>query len=143
MVPFAIQRADRIPKQRYYDAEFYELEKERLWTRTWQMACRLEEIPNVGDAVEYEILDQSVIVVRTGADEVRAFQNACRHRGVKLVVDRASCGNAGFVCPFHGWCYGLDGANTFVSKPSSFAPSNVEPDDSSHACELNHGRRWR
>ena len=52
------------------------------------MACRLEEIPAVGDAVEYEILDQSVIVVRTDDGEVRAFQNACRHRGVKLVDGR-------------------------------------------------------
>ena len=129
VVPFAIERADRIPKQRYYDAEFFELEKERLWPRVWQMACRLEEIPNVGDAVEYEILDQSVIVVRVSPTEVRAFQNACRHRGVKLVVDREECGTAGFVCPFHGWCYGLDGANTFVSKPSSFDETNLYPDD--------------
>ena len=83
-----MERPDRIPKQRYYDADFFELERERLWPRVWQMACRLEEIPNVGDAVEYEILDQSVIVVRTSPTEVRAFQNACRHRGVKLVVDR-------------------------------------------------------
>jgi len=30
----------------------------------WQMACRLEEIPKPGDFVEYEILDQSIIVVR-------------------------------------------------------------------------------
>lgn len=127
-IPYAMQRPDRVPKQRYYDAAFFELEKERLWPRVWQMACRLEEIPNVGDAVEYEILDESVIVVRTSATEVRAFQNACRHRGVKLVVDRAECAS-GFVCPFHGWCYGLDGANTFVSRPSSFAPANLAPDD--------------
>ena len=49
------------------------------------MACRLEEIPEPGDFVEYEILDQSVVVVRGDDGEVRAFQNACRHRGVKVV----------------------------------------------------------
>ena len=111
---------DRVGKERYFDADFYDLECERLWPRVWQMACRLEEIPAPGDAVEYEILDQSVIVVRTDDGEVRAFQNACRHRGVKLVVGRDSCEN-GFVCPFHGWCYDLGGANTFVARPKTFA----------------------
>ena len=47
------------------------LEAEQLWSRTWQMACRLEEIPEPGDFVEYEILDQSVIVVRTEDGGVR------------------------------------------------------------------------
>ena len=63
-MPWAVQTADRIPKQRYYDPEFYALEAERLWPRVWQMACRLEEIPKPGDYVEYEILDESIIVVR-------------------------------------------------------------------------------
>ena len=67
-VPWAVQAADRIPKQRYYDPEFYALENELFWPRVWQMACRLEEIPNPGDFVEYEILDQSIIVVRVDAD---------------------------------------------------------------------------
>ena len=58
-------------KERYFDPDFYALECEQLWPRVWQMACRLEEIPAVGDAVEYEILDQSVIVVRTRDHEVR------------------------------------------------------------------------
>ena len=63
-VPWAVQTPDRIPKQRYYDPDFYALETELFWPRVWQMACRLEEIPKPGDYVEYEILDQSIIVVR-------------------------------------------------------------------------------
>ena len=74
------------PKERYYDPEFYALEAEQLWPRVWQMACRLEEIPEPGDFVTYEILDQSVIVrARPTTASVRAFQNTCRHRGVRLV----------------------------------------------------------
>ena len=42
---------DRIPKERYFDADFYALEGERLWSRVWQMACRLEEIPDPRDFV--------------------------------------------------------------------------------------------
>ena len=63
-VPYAVEQPDRIPKERYFDPDFFALEVERLWSRTWQMACRLEEIPEPRDFVEYQFLDQSVIVVR-------------------------------------------------------------------------------
>src|SRR3974390_2254304 len=112
-IPYAIEQADRVPKERYFDPDFFAMEAELLWPRVWQMACRLEEIPQAHDFVEYTILDQSVIVLRTPDMGVRAFQNACRHRGVRVVEGRGTCEN-GFVCPFHGWCYGLDGTNTFA-----------------------------
>jgi phenylpropionate dioxygenase-like ring-hydroxylating dioxygenase large terminal subunit len=127
-VPFAIEVPDRAPKERYYDPEFFALEAEMLWPRVWQMACRLEEIPGPGDYVTYDILDQSVIVVRADDGEVRAFQNACRHRGVQVVDGRGNC-DGGFTCPFHGWCYGPDGANTHVPLRKSFAEHNLQPGD--------------
>ena len=52
-IPLTITDPERIPAGRYYDAEFFELEKERLWPHVWQMACRLETIPDVGDWIEY------------------------------------------------------------------------------------------
>ena len=82
---------DRARKERYFDPDFYQMEAELLWPRVWQMACRLEEIPEPRDFVEYEILDQSVVVVRTDDLGVSAFQNACRHRGVKVVQGRGTC----------------------------------------------------
>ena len=127
-VPYAMDVPDRVPKERYFDPDFYQMEVEQLWPRVWQMACRLEEIPQANDFVEYEILDQSVIVVRTADLGVRAFQNACRHRGVKLVEGAGTAGS-GFTCPFHGWCYGLDGKNTFVSQSRTFAEHNLQPGD--------------
>src|SRR5689334_2072127 len=84
-VPHAMEYRDRVPKERYFDPAFYHLEVEKLWPRVWQMACRLEEIPAPRDFVEYEILDQSAIVVRGDDLGVQAFQNTCRHRGVRLV----------------------------------------------------------
>lgn len=146
-VPWAVQSADRIPKQRYYDPEFFALENEKLWPRVWQMACRLEEIPKRGDFVEYEILDQSVIVVRLDADTVRAYHNACRHRGVKLVEGSGSLTGSRrtFVCPFHGWCWGLDGRNTFVLRPDAFDEHNMRPEDLALVpvrCELWGGCAW-
>jgi phenylpropionate dioxygenase-like ring-hydroxylating dioxygenase large terminal subunit len=146
-VPWAVQNPSRIPKQRYYDPEFYAAETELFWPRVWQMACRLEEIPKAGDFVEYEILDQSVIVVRVDADTVRAYHNACRHRGVKLVEGNGSLAGARrtFVCPFHGWCWGIDGRNTFVLRPEVFAEDNMAADDLQLVdvkCELWGGCAW-
>ncbi len=142
-VPHAIEVVDRIPKERYLDPDFFAAEVELLWPRVWQMACRLEEIPNVGDFAEYEILDQSVIVLRT-EDGARAFQNACRHRGVQVVKGRGSR-RGGFVCPFHGWCYGTDGRNTRVTMPSGFAEHNLRSEDldlTPVRCELWGGCAW-
>jgi phenylpropionate dioxygenase-like ring-hydroxylating dioxygenase large terminal subunit len=146
-VPFSIEVADRIPKQRYYDRSFFDLEAQRLWSRTWQMACRLEEIPNPGDYTSYEILDQSVIVVRTADGGTQALQNTCRHRGVRLVErgTRSSCGSSGFTCPFHGWCYGPDGKNTFVPQSRTFSDHNLEAGDIDLVpvrCETWGGMAW-
>ena len=143
-VPHAMQSPDRVPKERYFDPQFYQLEAERLWPRVWQMACRLEEIPAPRDFVTYEILDQSVIVVRGDDLGVRAFQNSCRHRGVRLVEGRGRCDGA-FTCPFHGWCYGPDGRNTFVSQSKTFAPHNLRAADLDLVpvrCEVWGGCAW-
>lgn len=118
-VPFAVTRADRVDARRYYDPEFYRLEKERLWPRVWQMACRLQEIEKPGDFSVYEIFDQSVIVVRVDENTVKAFHNACRHRGVKLAQDRG-CAKDGFTCPFHAWQWRTNGQCKFIYTPNIF-----------------------
>jgi len=124
-VPYAVDVPDRVPKERYFDQGFFDLEAQQLWPRVWQMACRLEQIPNPGDYAEYTVLDQSVVVVRGEDGEVRAFQNACRHRGVQLVEGPGHT-DGGFTCPFHGWCYSLDGGNTFVSRRGTFSERNLQ-----------------
>ena len=139
-----MQLPDRVPKERYYDPGFYQLEVEQLWSRVWQMACRLEEIPEPGEFVEYEIFDQSIIVLRSDDGGVRAFQNACRHRGVKVVEGGGTC-ESGFTCPFHGWCYGLDGTNTRVPRKKTFAEHNLGTDDINLVpvrCEVWGGCAW-
>jgi phenylpropionate dioxygenase-like ring-hydroxylating dioxygenase large terminal subunit len=135
---------DRVPKERYFDADFYAMECDLLWPRVWQMACRLEEIPHPRDFVEYEILDQSIVLARSDDLEVRAFQNACRHRGVKIAEGRGTCAS-GFTCPFHGWCYGLDGQNTHVTQRKTFAEHNLVADDINLTpvrCEVWGGCAW-
>jgi carnitine monooxygenase subunit len=112
-VPHRITDPELIPAIRYHDPAFFELEKQKLWPHVWQMACRLEEIPEVGDYTLYNVLQHSVIMIHT-RDGVKAFKNACRHRGVRLAHGPGHCSEEGFVCPFHGWRYNGEGENTFV-----------------------------
>ncbi len=94
--------------ERYYSREFHDLEVEKLWRRVWQLACHEDDIPEIGDALVYDIASLSFVVVRTGKDEFSAYPNACRHRGRRL-LDADKKGLAIFRCPFHGWSWKLDG----------------------------------
>jgi phenylpropionate dioxygenase-like ring-hydroxylating dioxygenase large terminal subunit len=105
-------RDDFVPKEAYFAQDFADLEAEKLWPFVWQLACRAEEVPNVGDYLTYNIVDDSIVVVRSGPTEIRAFHNVCPHRARRLTT---GCGNnRQFVCPFHGWRFGLDGQNIKV-----------------------------
>lgn len=94
----------------------HDLERERLWPRVWQMACREADLPTPGDFVVYDILDDSILVVRTGpgSDDVTAMYNVCQHRGRRLCDEpRGHIGKA-IRCRFHGWQYDRTGALTYV-----------------------------
>jgi phenylpropionate dioxygenase-like ring-hydroxylating dioxygenase large terminal subunit len=99
-----------VPKERYTSQAFCDLEMERLWPRLWQVACREEEIAEPGDFVEYQIGDQSVLVVRSAPGAITAYHNACQHRGTRLATGAGHFPNDHIRCRYHGWCYELDGA---------------------------------
>ncbi len=124
---FPIEDSCWIPKQRYLDRQFFDAERDRLWPRVWQMACRLEEIPAVGDYVEYKISDLSVLVVRhgPGAADIKAYHNVCPHRATQLAVGSGTFRGRQIVCPFHGWRWNIDGTSSLVYGAESFRPSCV------------------
>ncbi len=129
-VPFAVADPERIPTPRYYDESFFAAENAHLWPHVWQMAARLELLENVGDFVEYSNLGKSVIVVRT-KDGIKAYHNACRHRGVPLAGkgETGNCKVQGFICPFHGWRWNAEGENTFVYGAHMFSPEQLDKAD--------------
>ena len=96
-----------IPIDRYFSRAWHEREVEKIWRKTWQLACRVEDIPNPGDQINYDIVHDSLLIVRTGDGSIKAYINACLHRGTML---RTEAGNAPRIqCPFHGWTWTLDG----------------------------------
>jgi len=108
-----------VPRGRYIDREFLELELDRLFPRTWLNACRVDEVERVGDYVDFEIGDQSIVVVRTETG-LKAYFNACRHRGTRLVSGQGRIGE--FRCPFHAWRWHLDGSLKYQADEENFDP---------------------
>jgi nitrite reductase/ring-hydroxylating ferredoxin subunit len=107
----------KIDVDRYLSPAFAELEHERIWDRVWQVAGRVDELPNVGDWKEHTIGDRSFLVVRGKDDVLRGFVNACRHRGNVLCVEGKGNTGSRFVCPYHLWSYDLEGSLRGVSHP--------------------------
>jgi phenylpropionate dioxygenase-like ring-hydroxylating dioxygenase large terminal subunit len=99
----------------YLSEDYARAERDKLWRKVWQQVGRVEDLPEVGSYLTYDILDDSIIVVCTGPNEFKAHHNVCMHRGRRLVDTpdgaKNACGRTrkSFVCGFHGWAYGLDG----------------------------------
>ncbi len=103
--------ADRglISGEIFHSRAIYEQELEQVFARSWVFMAHESMIPHAGDFIQNYIGEDPVLVVRQPDGTVRAFLNQCRHRGMRLC--RADRGNTrNFMCSFHGWNYGLDGA---------------------------------
>jgi len=113
--------------ERYTSQEFFDLEMERMWPRTWQWVCREEHIPEPGDYYVYDIGRYSFIIIRTKSRAIKAYYNACLHRGTKLKPS-ASEGSANELrCPFHGWAWSLDG--DLVRQPCAWEFQHLSSQD--------------
>jgi phenylpropionate dioxygenase-like ring-hydroxylating dioxygenase large terminal subunit len=99
--------SEELPRDVYYSRAAHDAEVSQMWSRVWQMVCREEDIPRIGDHVVYDLADQSLIVVRTAATEIRAYYNSCLHRGTRLRNQGGSVPE--LRCPFHGFTWALDG----------------------------------
>ena len=115
-----------VPKARYLDPEFLALELDHVWSRVWQIACRVEEVAEPGDYVVYDIGDQSAIIARDAHGAIHAFHNVCLHRGTRLADGPGHLDDGAFRCPFHAWRYAPDGRCVEVVDVDDF-PSL--PDD--------------
>ena len=107
------------PVEAFISPDYARAEADRLWAKVWQHAGRVEEIPEVGDYITYEIGDDSILIVRNAPDSIKAYHNVCPHRGRRLVNaangENGACGKKrAFVCGFHGWTFDLNGKNTYV-----------------------------
>lgn len=117
--------SEDLPAAAYTAPDVHAAEVEKVWKKVWQMACREEDIPAVGDHVLYEIAGERLIIVRSAPDRIQAHYNACLHRGREL-RDGDGCVKA-FRCPFHGFTWNLDG--TFKEAPCAWDFPHVARED--------------
>jgi phenylpropionate dioxygenase-like ring-hydroxylating dioxygenase large terminal subunit len=115
------QRPVRIPVEAYISQDYLKLERDRVWRKCWLQAGRVEDLPDPGNYLTYDILDDSVLIVRTATGEIKAWHNVCTHRGRRLVDtpqgQRNAHGNRmNFVCGFHAWTFDLDGHCTYIQS---------------------------
>jgi phenylpropionate dioxygenase-like ring-hydroxylating dioxygenase large terminal subunit len=119
------------PVDAYVSQEYARAEGNRLWSKTWLHAARVEEIPTVGDFVTFDVGEDSIVIVRSAPGTIKAFHNVCSHRGRRLVdvPAGAQCAHGRrkmLVCGFHGWTYDLDGKCTFKLDESDWKGALTE-----------------
>lgn len=113
-----------ISTDRYCNKDFAEQEWQKVWKRSWTCAGRARDIQEPGEWFKYDLGRESMIVVRQRNKSIKAFYNACQHRG-RLLVTEDFGRNYSFVCPYHSWVYGLDGSNHRVTSSECFTSKSL------------------
>ncbi len=113
----------REPVAHYLAPERYAAELALLGRGTTAF-CPSAALPEAGAYVSRHAAGMPILAVRGSDGRVRAFRNACRHRGARL-VEGSGCEKA-FVCRYHGWTYGLDGALRHVPHAHGFPGLDVD-----------------
>ena len=116
--------SDDLPIERWLSREFFDLEVEKMWSKTWQMACRESQLKEPGDYFVYDIVNNSILITRTKSGELKAYHNSCLHRGRALKRGAGSADE--FKCPYHGFRWSLDG--DFLGAPCEWDFPHIDKD---------------
>jgi choline monooxygenase len=103
-----IDRAFTIPSSWYTNRDLYNLELQTVFTNSWQLAARIDQLERPGQFVTTDVGTEPVVIVR-GADNVlRGFFNVCRHHAAAVMTEPEGTVPQ-LRCPYHGWTYSLSG----------------------------------
>lgn len=109
-----------IPGGRYTRQEFFDLEVEHVFRKSWVLAGHVDELPSRGSYKRFgKLLGSPILIVRGRDDQIRAFYNTCRHRGAPVVKDEAGRCNV-LRCQYHSWAYDFDGRLVQVPDEHDF-----------------------
>jgi choline monooxygenase len=130
-----IERAWTLPAELYRDVSIFAAEKEKIFSRTWQVVGNGSQVANPTDYFTTELMGEPLLIVRGGDGKLRGFYNVCRHRAGPPAE---GCGARKlFRCGYHGWTYGLDGALLSATeiegvegfRPEEFALKPVQTEE--------------
>jgi carnitine monooxygenase subunit len=123
--PVVDEEAFGLPSWIYHDADFFELEKRKVFRTSWQVVCHVSDVPKPGDYHTFDFVGDSVFVVRGDDGGIRAFHNVCRHRASRLLDDAKGHCSRRITCPYHAWTYALDGRLVGVPHRDTFKSFDV------------------
>jgi glycine betaine catabolism A len=109
----------RIPVDAYTSPARFEAERGALFRRLPLVIAHASELASPGDFVTHDALGAPLVAARGADGRLRGFLNVCRHRGARL-ADAPSGSKKAFVCGYHGWTYGLDGALVHIPHAEGF-----------------------
>jgi len=104
----SLDRASTIPSSWYTNKDLYDLELKSVFSNTWQLAARTDQVTQPGQYVTTDIGGEPIIVVRGNDRVLRAFFNVCRHHAAAVMTEPHGKA-AQLRCPYHGWTYSLEG----------------------------------
>lgn len=108
-----------IPLERYVDEHWLSRERRHLFGGTPLCLAHASEVAEPGTVVRFDATGVPALLVRDASGGLHGLLNTCRHRGMRLVEERA-CSRRTLVCPYHGWTYALDGALRHVPMAETF-----------------------
>ena len=118
--------ANGLPNAHYIDPAVFVEERDALLFGQWAGLAVAADVPEAGDAKPITFMGMPLLLLRDRNDQVRVFQNTCRHRGMILVEEPRKIEGA-IRCPYHSWCYSTEGK--LVSTPHVGGPGqNTHPD---------------
>ncbi|MEX2407968.1 MAG: aromatic ring-hydroxylating dioxygenase subunit alpha, partial [Rhodovibrionaceae bacterium] len=103
-----VEAARGLPNAFYTEPQVFAEEKRRIFFSSWASVGFAKDVPAAGDALPVDFLGVPLFLLRGKDGAVRVYQNVCRHRGMRLVQAPTRFKSA-IPCPYHAWCYGLDG----------------------------------
>lgn len=92
----------------YTDPAFFAVERQGVLWNGWHCLGRMDEIPNAGDYFTAHLLTEPLLIARGDDGAVRVLSNVCRHRAMPVAQGAGTAKR--FVCRYHAWSYGRDGA---------------------------------
>src|SRR6185312_2695647 len=117
--PFGTSRM--LPRAAYVDPAVFAWERQHFFGDGWMCVGRSAQAPSPGDMRAEPVGEGSVLLARGEDGTLRAFANACRHRGHELLPCGSATQQKVIICPYHSWTYGLAGnlraAAGFKNKP--------------------------
>ncbi|KPD10578.1 aromatic ring-hydroxylating dioxygenase subunit alpha [Phaeobacter sp. 11ANDIMAR09] len=121
-----VNTANGLPNEHYIDPAIFAEERRSVLFANWAGVGFGKDIPEAGDAKPVEFLGMPLLLVRDRDGSVGVFQNTCRHRGM-ILVDKPQKIRGAIRCPYHSWCYGLNGA--LRTTPHVGGPGQNRHDD--------------